>query len=76
MPLVASTASAKEEAILRLRAFAINMNAAGELTAAAPRRSTGAIGQTGRVTGPHLHWELFVGGVQVDPLQWTRQSFP
>ncbi|MBE2193713.1 MAG: LysM peptidoglycan-binding domain-containing protein [Anaerolinea sp.] len=36
----------------------------------------GTVGQTGRVTGPHLHWEMFVGGVQVDPLQWTRQSFP
>lgn len=33
-------------------------------------------GATGRVTGPHLHWELFVGGVQVNPLQWTEQVFP
>jgi murein DD-endopeptidase MepM/ murein hydrolase activator NlpD len=36
----------------------------------------GHIGGTGLVTGPHLHWEMFVGGVQVDPLQWTRQAFP
>jgi murein DD-endopeptidase MepM/ murein hydrolase activator NlpD len=36
----------------------------------------GKIGGTGLATGPHLHWEMFVGGVQVDPLQWTRQSFP
>jgi murein DD-endopeptidase MepM/ murein hydrolase activator NlpD len=33
-------------------------------------------GATGRVTGPHLHWELWVGGFQVDPLQWTTTAFP
>jgi len=36
----------------------------------------GRIGDTGLATGPHLHWELFVNGVQVDPLQWTKQTFP
>ncbi|MGQ9887912.1 MAG: LysM peptidoglycan-binding domain-containing protein [Aggregatilineales bacterium] len=35
----------------------------------------GTIGATGRVTGAHLHWELWVGGVAVDPMQWVRQSF-
>ncbi len=33
-------------------------------------------GSTGRVTGPHLHWELWVGGFQADPMQWTQVEFP
>lgn len=28
----------------------------------------GLVGATGRVTGPHLHWALRVGGARVDPL--------
>ena len=36
----------------------------------------GTVGSTGRSTGAHLHWELWLNGVPVDPLQWTRQSFP
>ncbi len=31
----------------------------------------GLVGTTGLATGPHLHWELVVGGVNVDPMQWT-----
>jgi murein DD-endopeptidase MepM/ murein hydrolase activator NlpD len=34
----------------------------------------GTIGATGRVTGAHLHWELWVNGVTVDPMQWVQQS--
>ena len=32
----------------------------------------GRIGATGLATGPHLHWEVVVHGVTVDPVQWLR----
>lgn len=36
----------------------------------------GYIGDTGLVTGPHLHWELRLNGIAVEPLQWVQQSIP
>jgi murein DD-endopeptidase MepM/ murein hydrolase activator NlpD len=32
----------------------------------------GEVGATGRVTGPHLHWTAWVGGVNVDPLSLIK----
>jgi murein DD-endopeptidase MepM/ murein hydrolase activator NlpD len=34
----------------------------------APGDVLGRVGATGRVTGPHLHWAVRVGGARVDPL--------
>lgn len=30
----------------------------------------GGVGASGLVTGPHLHWGLFVNGISVDPVPW------
>ncbi|MCF7799781.1 M23 family metallopeptidase [Candidatus Babeliales bacterium] len=35
----------------------------------------GKMGMTGYANGYHLHWELRVNNVPVDPLQWTKDTF-
>ena len=36
----------------------------------------GTVGNTGLSTASHVHWEMWVTGVQVDPLEWAREEFP
>jgi murein DD-endopeptidase MepM/ murein hydrolase activator NlpD len=40
-----------------------------------PGQVIGLIGGTGRVNGPHLHWEVWVNGNQVDPEDWLAKSY-
>jgi hypothetical protein len=35
----------------------------------------GTIGKTGYATGYHLHWEMRVNNVAIDPMQWTKSNF-
>jgi len=35
----------------------------------------GTLGKTGYATGYHLHWEMRINNVPVDPLEWTRNTF-
>ena len=34
----------------------------------------GAVGQSGRVTGPHLHWQIILSGIPVDPELFLEPS--
>ncbi|MBY0109674.1 MAG: M23 family metallopeptidase [Candidatus Babeliaceae bacterium] len=35
----------------------------------------GTLGMTGYASGYHLHWEMRIYDIQVDPMQWTKHDF-
>ena len=35
----------------------------------------GTLGKTGYATGYHLHWEMRVNNIAIDPLQWVKLTF-
>jgi murein DD-endopeptidase MepM/ murein hydrolase activator NlpD len=71
---------------LRLRHDTTYETAYGHLSRIAPELAPGAavtagetigfVGVTGRTTGPHLHYEILVHGVPVDPASMSAPSHP
>ena len=35
----------------------------------------GHVGHTGFATGPHLHWEVTIYGINVDAMTWLSHPF-
>ena len=36
----------------------------------------GKVGESGRISGAHLHWEIWANGVPVEPMDWINLIFP
>ncbi len=57
--------------------FSVYMHLSEFVAAEGARVATGEViakvGQTGMVTGPHLHWGMVVNDVRVDPMEWTAR---
>lgn len=35
----------------------------------------GTLGKTGHATGYHLHWEMRINNIAIDPMQWIKHDF-
>lgn len=88
-PAVGTVVAVKPEQVIRGNAIVIDhgmgifttymhlskiLISEGELVA--PGQKIGEIGNTGRSAGPHLHFQVDVNGVHVNPETWLLKVFP
>ncbi len=52
--------------------FAPHINVGSKISKGNP---IGYIGKTGYAKGYHLHWEMRINNIAIDPLQWTNPTF-
>jgi len=57
--------------LFHLDSFA-NINVGDKIRRGSP---VGKMGMTGYATGYHLHWEMRINNIHVDPVQWTKLDF-
>lgn len=57
--------------LFHLDSFA-NINVGDKLKRGNP---VGKMGKTGYATGYHLHWEMRINNIPVDPMEWTKFDF-
>ncbi len=38
-------------------------------------KPVGKLGKSGYARGYHLHWEMRIGNIAIDPMQWTKHDF-
>jgi murein DD-endopeptidase MepM/ murein hydrolase activator NlpD len=55
-----------------LEDFAENLNVGSKIKRGNP---IGKLGMTGYASGYHLHWEMRINNIAVDPMQWINQRF-
>lgn len=65
--IVISHSGGKQTRYAHLSAFSVNVG-----QKVSKGQYIGAMGSTGRSTGPHLHFEVLIGGRQYNPLNYVR----